>query len=120
VPGMTDGYIDHSFGGEIDVAPTLEHLLGITTQRYIQFGQDLLSKQHEQIVAFRNKDWITPQYASLSGRYWNVQTNQMITEPTPELQKTLDGIQAADNQTSARTKQDVRQSLKELICQEWQ
>lgn len=98
VPGMTDGYIDHTFGGEIDVAPTLEHLLGITTQRYIQFGQDLLSKQHEQIVAFRNKDWITPQYASLSGRYWNVQTNQMITEPTPELQKTLDGIQVAVNE----------------------
>ncbi|ORI51154.1 alkaline phosphatase [Leuconostoc pseudomesenteroides] len=97
IPGMTNGYIDHTYGGEIDVAPTLEHLLGISTKRYIQFGQDLLSKQHVQIVAFRNKDWITPEYASLSGRIWNTKTNQLIEYPDKKLQTKLNKIQSYVN-----------------------
>lgn len=97
IPGMTNGYIDHTYGGEIDVAPTLEHLLGISTKRYIQFGQDLLSKQHVQIVAFRNKDWITPEYASLSGRIWNTKTNQLIEYPDKKLQAKVNKIQSYVN-----------------------
>lgn len=54
------GHIDHTYGGEIDVLPTLLHLLGISSKRYIQFGTDLFSKQHSQVVAFRNQDFVTP------------------------------------------------------------
>ncbi len=98
IPGMKQGYIDHRYGAEIDVAPTIEHLLGISSKRYIQFGQDMLSKQHSEVVAFRNKDWITPDYASLSGRYWNVKTNIMIDTPTPDQQKLFDTIQKGVNE----------------------
>jgi len=101
IPGMKKGYIDHQYGGEIDVAPTVEHLLGVSTQRYIQFGQDLLSKQHSDVVAFRNKDWITSDYASLSDRYWDVKTNEIITNPSPKLQKTFDRIQSGVNEKLA-------------------
>ena len=101
VPGMKKGYIDHQYGGEIDVAPTIEHLLGVSTQRYIQFGQDLLSKQHSNVVAFRNKDWITSDYASLSDRYWDVKTNEIITKPSPKLQKKFDNIQKGVNEKLA-------------------
>ena len=94
VPGLKNGHINHQYGSEIDVAPTIEHLLGISSERYIQFGQDLLSQKHSQVVAFRNKDWITPAYASLSGRYWDVKTNQMITVPSEALQNKFDKIQA--------------------------
>lgn len=97
IPGMKNGYVDHTYGGEIDVAPTIEHLLGISTKRYIQFGQDLLSKNHKQIVAFRNKDWITPEYASLSGRIWNTKTGQEIVTPGKSLQAKIDKIQAYVN-----------------------
>ncbi|WP_367341350.1 LTA synthase family protein [Limosilactobacillus sp.] len=61
------GYISHTYGGEIDVLPTLMHLLGISTKRYIQFGTDLFSSHHDQIVAFRNQDFVTPHYTSVSG-----------------------------------------------------
>ena len=101
IPGMKKGYIDHQYGGEIDVAPTVEHLLGVSTQRYIQFGQDLLSKQHSDVVAFRNKDWITSDYASLSDRDWDVKTNEIITNPSPKLQKTFDRIQSDVNEKLA-------------------
>ncbi|WLC58523.1 LTA synthase family protein [Leuconostoc carnosum] len=101
IPGMKKGYIDHQFGGEIDVAPTIEHLLGISTKSYIQLGQDLLSKDRSNVVAFRNKDWITPTYASLSGRYWSVKTNEIIVKPSASLQKKFDDIQSSVNKKLA-------------------
>ncbi|MDF7637809.1 LTA synthase family protein [Leuconostocaceae bacterium ESL0958] len=100
-PGLKNGGIQHNYGGEIDVAPTLEHLLGISNKRYIQFGQDLLSKQRRNVVAFRNKDWITADYASISGTIWDVKTDQKITDPTASQQKRFDAIQNEVNQQLA-------------------
>lgn len=54
------GGVESQYGGEIDVLPTILHLTGIDTKNYMQVGSDLLSKQHRQIVAFRNGDFITP------------------------------------------------------------
>ena len=59
------GGVNHSYGGEIDVLPTILHLAGINTKQYIQLGTDLLSKQHNQIVIFRNKNFVTPHYTVL-------------------------------------------------------
>ncbi|WP_119326500.1 LTA synthase family protein [Companilactobacillus musae] len=59
------GGINHTYGGEIDVLPTLLHLAGINTKQYVELGTDLLSKEHKQIVIFRNKNFITPNYTVL-------------------------------------------------------
>lgn len=56
------GHVDHTYGGEIDVLPTILHLAGVNTKGYVQLGTDLLSKQHSQIVALRNRNFITPNY----------------------------------------------------------
>ncbi|WP_334351727.1 LTA synthase family protein [Companilactobacillus sp. HBUAS56257] len=56
------GGIKHTYGGEIDVLPTILHLAGVNTKQYVQLGTDLLSKQHNQVVAFRKKSFITPKY----------------------------------------------------------
>ena len=47
------GGIDHTYGGEIDVMPTLLDLLGIKNTDTIQLGNDLLAKDRNQTVAFR-------------------------------------------------------------------
>lgn len=73
------GKIYHTYGGEIDVLPTLMHLLGVSSKRYIQFGTDLFSSQHDQVVAFRNQDFVTPTYTSLSGVIYNNSTGKKAT-----------------------------------------
>ena len=71
IPGSGGhGGIYSTYGGEIDVLPTLLHLLGISTKRYIQFGTDLFSSQHDQVVALRNQDFVTPKYTSISGKIY--------------------------------------------------
>jgi lipoteichoic acid synthase len=56
-----------TYGGEVDVRPTLMHLLGIDTKNYIHFGSDLLSPQHRDVVPFRNGDFVTPLFTSVKG-----------------------------------------------------
>jgi lipoteichoic acid synthase len=58
VPGVKGG-VEHQVGGEVDIRPTLLHLLGIDTKDYIEFGSDLLSPQHRNWLAFRNGDFVS-------------------------------------------------------------
>jgi lipoteichoic acid synthase len=67
VPGVK-GNVNHTYGGDVDVRPTVLHLLGVPTQDYISFGTDLLSKEHRQVVPFRNGDVMTPKYDSINGQ----------------------------------------------------
>jgi len=85
------GGVDHSYGGEIDVLPTILHLAGVNTQQYVQLGTDLLSKDHSSIVAFRNRDFITPKYTvyrngGTSSKVYSNQTGEEIDlHDNPEL-----------------------------------
>lgn len=83
------GGINHTYGGEIDVLPTLLNLLGINNKATIEFGQDLLSKQSSQIVAQRNGDFITPKYAKVDGNYYYTKTGQKISHPDKHLSEKL-------------------------------
>ena len=87
------GGIDHTYGGEIDVLPTLEDLLGISSKNYIQFGQDLLSPKHNQIVPFRNGDWVTPKYTKYNGDYYYTKNGKQITKATASQKKQFGKIQ---------------------------
>jgi lipoteichoic acid synthase len=78
VPGVKGG-VNHTYGGEIDVVPTLLHLVGIDSKEYVQFGTDLLSKDHDQVVAFRNGDYVSPKYTSIDGKYYDTNTGERIT-----------------------------------------
>ncbi|MFC3932437.1 LTA synthase family protein [Streptococcus dentapri] len=82
IPGYTNGFIDDTYGGEIDALPTLLHLLGIDTQGYVQMGQDLLSPANDQLVPLRTPGYyITPTYTSYGGKNYYTKTGEQITEP---------------------------------------
>ena len=82
IPGMDKGGIIDTYGGEIDMLPTLEHLLGIESNKFLQVGQDMLSPEHDQIVAFRSANYfVTPEYTSYSGRTYYTKTGEEITNP---------------------------------------
>ncbi|WP_271853848.1 LTA synthase family protein [Planococcus maritimus] len=70
VPGM-DGGINNTYGGQIDLLPTVLHLLGVDTQNYVHFGTDLLSEEHEELVMFRNGDYVSPEAYSIGEAFYN-------------------------------------------------
>lgn len=98
VPGMDKGGIINTYGGEIDMLPTLEHLLGIESNKFLQVGQDMLSPDHDQIVAFRSANYfVTPMYTSYSGRTYYTKTGEEITNPDEKTKEELDKIREAAN-----------------------
>nr|WP_246287387.1 LTA synthase family protein [Lacticaseibacillus absianus] len=90
-PGLKGG-IDHTYGGEIDVLPTLMHLLGVDTRQFVQFGTDLLSPAHNAVVAFRNHNFVTPQYTVLGSTVYRNSTGEVVT-PDAALKKKLAAAQ---------------------------
>lgn len=85
VPGV-EGGVMQQYGGQVDVRPTLLNLLGIDTQDYIQFGTDLLSPDHQEIVPFRNGDFVTPTITGVDNKYYDTKTGEPV-EKTKEIVK---------------------------------
>lgn len=85
VPGMEGKGTVSEYAGQVDVMPTLLHLLGIDNQDYINFGTDLFSEDHDDLVAFRNGDFFNEDYAMIKGVYYDNKTGEEI-EPNDELE----------------------------------
>lgn len=79
VPGIQGG-IHHEYGGQIDVLPTLLHLLGIDSKQFVQFGTDLLSEQHDQLVPFRNGDFVSPTITAVRDKYYDSTTGLELSQ----------------------------------------
>lgn len=81
IPGSQKGGIIDTFGGLIDSAPTVQHLLGLDTQTHIQLGQDLLASNRSQVVTLRtNGTFITPLVTSYGGKLYETKTGHDINE----------------------------------------
>ena len=79
VPGM-EGGINHTYGGQVDLLPTVLHLLGVETQEYVHFGTDLLSEDHNAVVPFRNGDYASDTIYSIDGKYYDATTGLLLDE----------------------------------------
>ncbi len=97
------GKVNHTYGGEIDVLPTILHLAGVDTKNYIQVGTDLLSKKHSSIVPFRNKNFITPNYTIINNSkgqkvYSNESGYPIDLHDNPDLATKVDNWQTKVNE----------------------
>lgn len=85
IPGTGNGKIHDEFGGQIDSLPTLLHLLGIDTKDNILLGTDLFSENHDETVAFRNGNFVTPKYTVDGSSIYDTETGELIVEPSEEV-----------------------------------
>lgn len=92
IPGATDGFIDHTYGGEVDALPTILHLLGVDTSKYLQLGQDLFSDDNDQLISFRNGSFVSKDYTYADEVLYDNKTDMPITEPSAELQTKVDKL----------------------------
>ena len=92
IPGVEGQGTVQEYTGQIDVAPTLLHILGIKAQDYILFGTDMFSEDHKDTVAFRNGDFITPEFSMVKGIYYDNETGEEL-EATEELEKVKENVQ---------------------------
>lgn len=103
MPGLKGG-TNTTYGGEIDVLPTLLHLVGVDSKKFALFGTDLLSTAHNETVAFRNHDFVTPKYTVVggtgaSGKVFENSTGSKLTSLTQEQRTEINANQKYVQQT---------------------
>jgi lipoteichoic acid synthase len=97
VPDAGNGQVFDTFGGQVDMLPTLLHLLGIETKDYVLMGTDLLSEEHDETVAFRNGDIISPKYTVDGSVIYDTKTGEQILEPSQEVLDEVEQLKTAAN-----------------------
>ena len=75
VPGQ-EGKTISKVAGQIDLKPTIMHLLGIDTKKDIQFGSDIFSDEHEDLAILRDGRFITKDYVYAGEKCWNKETEE--------------------------------------------
>ncbi|AOZ89354.1 hypothetical protein BK049_12045 [Bacillus xiamenensis] len=82
IPGVTDQAPQtiSETAGQIDVKPTLLHLLGIESKDAIQFGNDLFSNERTPFAVLRNGNFITDDYLYTKNTCYDQKTKLPIEQ----------------------------------------
>jgi lipoteichoic acid synthase len=59
IPGSNDGQVIDEAAGQLDLRPTILHLLGIDTSKDLQFGTDVFAEDHDNLITFRDGRFVT-------------------------------------------------------------
>ncbi|QPQ35140.1 LTA synthase family protein [Lysinibacillus sp. JNUCC-52] len=78
IPGDGEGKEMEEVSGQIDLRPTILHLLGIETSKDMQLGADLFSPEHEDFVIFRDGRFITDKYVYAGEACYDKATGEQI------------------------------------------
>ncbi|WAA10421.1 LTA synthase family protein [Fervidibacillus albus] len=97
IPGQT-GETLSTLGGQIDLKPTILHLLGIEKETDIHFGQDLFSPEKDNFVIFRDGRFVTDEFVYTTGTFYDVETGEPIDVPNGEqyIQRAIDELNYSD------------------------
>ncbi|WP_100333412.1 LTA synthase family protein [Bacillus alkalisoli] len=86
IPGVTD--VDakqfDTVAAQIDLKPTIKHLLGMETKHDIQFGEDLLAKDRSEFIVFRDGSFITEELIYSKGICYDKSTEEETDEESCE------------------------------------
>jgi len=77
IPGK-EGKVIHKYSGEVDVMPTVLHLLGVKTNDYLQIGNDIFSPEYKELVPFRNGDFVSSEVTQVNGNCYSTDTGEEL------------------------------------------
>lgn len=78
IPGHNQGKVVDKIAGQIDLKPTILHMLGVDTSHDIYFGNDLFHDDRKGFIAFRNGDFVSEDYVSTSGLCYDRHTGELL------------------------------------------
>ncbi|WP_164216110.1 LTA synthase family protein [Virgibacillus sp. YIM 98842] len=112
IPGHGEGEIKSEIAGQIDVKPTLLHMLGIETTHDFYFGNDLFHDDRKGFIALRNGDFISEAYVQASGICYDRETGEPLPAENDEEQQSEEesGTPSACDSISEQVDQELTYS----------
>ncbi|SES83622.1 uncharacterized sulfatase [Oceanobacillus limi] len=104
IPGHGEGEVKSEIAGQIDIKPTLLHMLGIETDNDIYFGNDLFHDDRKGFIALRNGDFVSEDY---------VYTGEVCYE-----RLTGEAIATENNHSNKEQQNNACQPIKEKVEKE--
>lgn len=87
IPGE-DGKVMSKIAGQIDVKPTLLHLLGVEAEEDISFGTDLFTEDRKGFIALRNGDFVSDDYIYTKETCYNRLTGEEVEQTVVDEEST--------------------------------
>lgn len=78
IPGYGEGKKMSKIAGQIDIKPTLLHLLGIETNHDIYFGNDLFHDDRKGYIVQRNGNFVSDEYVYASEICFDRETGEVL------------------------------------------
>ncbi|SFJ20976.1 Phosphoglycerol transferase MdoB [Halobacillus dabanensis] len=80
IPGYDDGEIKEKVVGQIDVKPTLLHLLGIEENGDMTFGGNMFAEDRKDFIALRDGSFISENYVYTNELCYDRSTGEQLTD----------------------------------------
>ena len=80
IPGHGKGKVMDKIAGQIDVKPTIMHMVGLDTSNDIYFGNDLFHDDRKGFIALRNGDFISDDYIYTSSICYDRRTGEPLEQ----------------------------------------
>ncbi|WP_404346890.1 LTA synthase family protein [Sutcliffiella horikoshii] len=100
IPGVTDKNPKEfdTVSGQIDLKPTIKHLMGMETKNDIQFGADLFSEDRNDFVVFRDGSFVTDKVVYTKNACYDKETEQETDQSAcePYMEKAKKELQYSD------------------------
>jgi lipoteichoic acid synthase len=87
IPGFEGHKTVNTVGGQVDVKPTLLHLLGVDTSNDIMLGNDLLSENRHSFAVLRDGSFITDEFVYTASNCYRKSDGVVIGDENCELVK---------------------------------
>lgn len=78
IPGHGEGETISKIGGQIDVKPTMLHMLGVDTSKDIYFGNDLFHDDRKGYIARLNGSFVSDDYVYAAGVCYDRESGEPI------------------------------------------
>lgn len=92
VPGAKNGDVFETYSGQVDMVPTLLHLLGVETEEFLFMGQDILSDDHNDAVPLRNGRVLTSDYSFIGQSIYDKKGNNITEDLSEDKRKELEKV----------------------------
>ncbi|MCA1318980.1 LTA synthase family protein [Bacillus tianshenii] len=100
IPGVTDKNPKEfdTVSGQVDLKPTIKHLLGMETKNDIQFGEDLFSEDRSDFVVFRDGSFVTDEVIYTKNACYDKESEEEVEQEAcePYMEKAKKELQYSD------------------------
>lgn len=107
IPGE-DGEVISDIAGQIDIKPTLMHLLGIDDSSDLSFGTNIFGENRKDYIALRDGSFISNDYIYTKDQCFDRETGELIATETAGL---MDEDEAAEENVCAPIQEQVEKEL---------